>query len=299
MEEPLRRTISAAGKVADPKITTVELSAGLIDYVDTLGDGPTIVLLHGVLMNDTVWRDVIAELAPAFRCVAPTLPLGAHRHPMRAGADLSIDSIALLVAEFLERLDLHDVTLTMNDWGGPQLLVHHNRTERIGRLVLVACEAFDNFPPGVPGYRLAKLATTPGGFGLQSRLMRSAAVRRSMAATLAKHPVPDEMLRDWFGPFIQDREVRRELRSYCQSVPLDSGRNWSAALARFDKPALVVWAPEDQMMPAQHGRRLAELLPQGQLVEIEDSYTVIPLDQPRQLVDAIRAFIASTADQRR
>ena len=129
--------------------------------------------------------------------------------------------------------------------------------------------------------------------------MRSAAVRRSTAATLAKHPVPDEMLRDWFGPFIQDREVRRELRSYCQSVPLDSGRNWSAALARFDKPALVVWAPEDQLMPPQHGRRLAELLPQGQLVEIEDSYTVIPLDQPRQLVDAIRAFIASTADQRR
>lgn len=298
MEEPVQQTISAAGKVADPKITTVELSAGPIDYVDTGGDGPTIVLLHGVLMNDTLWRDVIAELAPAFRCVAPTLPLGAHRHPMRARADLNIDSIALLVAEFLERLDLHDVTLTMNDWGGPQLLVYHNRTERIGRLVLVACEAFDNFPPGVPGYRLAKLATTPGGFGLQSLLMRSAAVRRSIAATLAKHPVPDEMLCDWFGPFIQDREVRRELRSYCQSVPLDSGRNWSAALARFDKPALVVWAPQDQMMPPQHGRRLAELLPQGQLVEIEDSYTVIPLDQPRQLADAIRAFIASTADQR-
>jgi len=52
-------------------------------------------------------------------------------------------------------------------------------------------------------------------------------------------------------------------------------------------------------MPPQHGRRLAELLPQGQLVEIEDSYTVIPLDQPGRLVDAIRAFIASTVDQRR
>ena len=121
----MQRTISAAGKVADPKVTTVELSAGPIDYVDTGGDGPTIVLLHGVLMNDTVWRGVIAELGPAFRCVAPTHPLGAHRHPMRAKANLSIDSIALLVAEFLERLDLGDVTLTMNDWGGPQLLAYH------------------------------------------------------------------------------------------------------------------------------------------------------------------------------
>jgi pimeloyl-ACP methyl ester carboxylesterase len=51
---------------------------------------------------------------------------------MRPGADLSIDAIALLVAEFLERLDLHDVTLIMNDWGGPQLLVDHGRTERTG-----------------------------------------------------------------------------------------------------------------------------------------------------------------------
>ena len=285
--------------ISDTQRGTINLSAGPIDYIDTGGDGPTVVLLHGVLMNETVWRDVIAELTLTFRCIAPTLPLGAHRQPMRAGADLSIDGIALLVAEFLERLDMQDVTLIMNDWGGPQLLVDHDRTERISHLVLVACEAFDNFPPGVPGRRLAKLAATRGGFGLQSLLLRSAAVRRSVAAALAKHPLPDAMLRDWFGPFTEDHQIRRDLRSYCLSVPLDTGRNWSAGLASFDKPALVVWAPEDQMMPPEHGRRLADLLPQGQLVEIADSYTVIPLDQPRQLADALRAFITSTADQSR
>lgn len=138
MDDLVRRTIREAVS-SDRQPTTIDLSEGPIDYVDTGGDGPTVVLLHGVLMNYTVWRDVIAELTPAFRCIAPTLPLGSHRQPMRAGADLSIDGIALLVAEFLERLDLQDVTLIMNDWGGPQLLVYHNRTERIGRLVLVAC----------------------------------------------------------------------------------------------------------------------------------------------------------------
>lgn len=282
--------------MSDVQSSTIDLSAGPIEYLDTGGDGPTIVLLHGVLMNHTVWRDVITELTPAFRCIAPTLPLGAHRKPMRPGSDLSIDGIALLGAEFLERLDLHDVTFIMNDWGGPQLLVDHGRTERISRLVLVACEAFDNFPPGRPGRRLGKLAAVPGGLGLQSLLMRSAAVRRSVATALVKHPVPDVILRDWFQPFIKDRAIRQDLRRYCLSVPLDSGRNWSAGLASFDKPALVVWAPEDQMMPRDHGRRLAELLPKGQLVEIEDSYTVIALDQPRQLADAVRAFISSTAD---
>jgi pimeloyl-ACP methyl ester carboxylesterase len=246
-------------------------------------------------MNNTVWRRVMAELTPALRCVAPTLPLGAHRQPMRPGADLSIDGIALLVAEFLERLDLSDVALVLNDWGGPQLLVDHRRTERIGRLVLVACEAFDNFPPGAPGRRLAKLAANRGGFALQSLLMRFPAVRQSVARALAKHPVSDEMLRDWFRPFARDARVRQDLRTYCLSVPLDSGRNWSSGLAEFEKPALVVWAPEDQMMPAEHGRQLADLLPDGRLVEIEDSYTLVPLDQPQRLAGALRSFIASTA----
>jgi pimeloyl-ACP methyl ester carboxylesterase len=276
-------------------VRTVDLTAGPIDYVDTGGDGPTVVLLHGVLMNNTVWRRVMAELTPALRCVAPTLPLGAHRQPMRPGADLSIDGIALLVAEFLERLDLSDVALAMNDWGGPQLLVDHRRTERIGRLVLVACEAFDNFPPGAPGRRLARLAATRGGFALQSLLMRFGAVRQSVARALAKHPVSDEMLRDWFRPFARDARVRQDLRTYCLSVPLDSGRNWSSGLADFEKPALVVWAPEDQMMPAEHGRQLADLLPDGRLVEIEDSYTLVPLDQPQRLAGALRSFTASTA----
>jgi pimeloyl-ACP methyl ester carboxylesterase len=60
-------------------------------------------------------------------------------------------------------------------------------------------------------------------------------------------------------------------------------------------PALVVWAPEDQMMPAEHGRQLADLLPDGHLVEIEDSYTLVPLDQQQPLAGALRSFIASTA----
>ena len=44
-------------------------------------------------------------------------------------------------------------------------------------------------------------------------------------------------------------------------------------------------------MPPEHGRRLAEILPEGRLVEIADSYTLIPLDQPGELAASIRAFM--------
>jgi hypothetical protein len=96
----------------------IELSAGTIEYSDTGGDGPVIVLLHGLMMDASLWDGPIADLSAGYRCVAPTLPLGAHRRAMHAGADLSLPGIARLVAEFLDRLDLRDVTLVGNDTGG-------------------------------------------------------------------------------------------------------------------------------------------------------------------------------------
>ena len=61
-------------------------------------------------------------------------------------------------------------------------------------------------------------------------------------------------------------------------------------LASFDRPSLVVWASRDRVMPPEHGRRLAEILPQGHLIEIADSYTLIPQDQPARLAEVIRGF---------
>ena len=109
----LRRSASSSRQRVE-----IELSAGTIEYEDTGGDGPVIVLLRGLLMDASLWDDVIAELSADHRCIAPTLPLGAHRHAMHADADLSPHGLARLVAEFLDRLDLDDVTLVGNDTGG-------------------------------------------------------------------------------------------------------------------------------------------------------------------------------------
>jgi pimeloyl-ACP methyl ester carboxylesterase len=48
-------------------------------------------------------------------------------------------------------------------------------------------------------------------------------------------------------------------------------------------------------MPPEHGRRLAVLLPQAQLIQIEDSYTLIPLDQPARLAQRIADFTRAPA----
>ncbi|QYN19889.1 alpha/beta fold hydrolase [Amycolatopsis sp. DSM 110486] len=271
---------------------TIELSAGPIDYVDTGGPGPVVVFTHGFPMNETQWRKVVPLLA-GYRCVLPTLPLGAHRKPMRRDADLSQRGQALLLGEFLERLGLADVTLVLNDWGGPQFLVSEGRADRVGRLVLVACEAFDNFPPP-PARPLARLAEVPGGVWLLMRLLRTKFFRHNEKTYggLAKHGIPDTVLDDWFAPATRDRAIRRDLAKFAVSTPgHDVLLRWTARLSDFDRPVLVVWAPEDRMMPVPHGRRLAELFPGGRLVEIADSWTLVPEDQPDRLAEVLRKFL--------
>ena len=137
-------------------------SAGLM-YSDTGGDGPVVVFLHGVLMNGTLWDVVVAGLRDGYRCIVPELPFGAHRTPMPDNADLTLGSLAKMVAGLLVELDLRDVMLVCNDWGGAQLVISPGGSDRVAGLVLVSCEAFDNYPPGLPGRLLCLNASLPGG----------------------------------------------------------------------------------------------------------------------------------------
>jgi pimeloyl-ACP methyl ester carboxylesterase len=275
----------------------VELSAGIIEYEDTGGSGPVIVLLHGLLMDGSLWRHVVADLRLDHRCVVPTLPLGGHRKPMRREADLSIQGHARLVGELLERLDLSDVTLIGSDLCVAQFVALGDGAERVGRLVLCSQEAFDNVPPGLPGLCLGLAAKVPGGLNAALQPLRLRPLRR-LPLTLgwmSTRPVPDEIMDAWLRPALTQRAIRRDLRKYARGAK-QVRRDLLAATERlhsFERPALVVWASEDRVMPPEHGRRLADLLPRGQLVEIPDSYTLIPEDQPGPLARAIRQFVDS------
>jgi len=274
----------------------VELSAGTVEYTDTGGDGPVVVLLHGLLMDGTLWDEVVAEVGGELRCVRPTLPLGGHRIPMHPDADLSLHGIAMLVGEFMDALDLREVTLVLNDWGGAQILVSEGRTERIARLVLTSCEAFDNYPPGIPGRAIGTAARVPGGLTLMTRLLRSRLVRRAPASWswMAKR-LPHDLLDAWFAPATSQRAIRRDLRRYCLSIPpRRTLLAWAERMRTFTGPVLVAWAKEDRLMPPRHGRELAALFTDSRLVEIADSYTLIPIDQPSLLARTLVDFIAET-----
>lgn len=282
--------MSISHELGEPR--TVEVPAGTIAYRER-GSGPPVVFVHGVAVNGDLWRRVAPPLARDHRCITPDLPFGSHAHPLRPDADLSLPGMARIVADLLTALDLDDVTIVANDTGGAvaQWLAGHH-AERIGRLVLTSCDAFEKFPP-TPQRYLLWAARLPALMWLvawtaQFRFVQRLPTAYGWATTRAPEPA---VMRSYTDQVRRRPGVRRDLIRLLRAVEQRHTFEAAEALRTFDKPALVLWADSDRLFPREHGRRLAELLPQGRFALIDSSRTFIPEDQPDQLVAAVRAFL--------
>jgi pimeloyl-ACP methyl ester carboxylesterase len=271
----------------------IQLSAGTIRYADTGGDGPVIVFVHGLLATGALWSAVVPLLAGDARCIVPELPLGAHKQPMKPDADLSPRSVARLIAELMEKLDLSDVTLVGNDTGGAicQLLVTEH-PERVGRLVLTPCDAFEHFfPPAFKPMQWA--AKVPGGLSFTIRPARIRAIRNSPLGFgwLSKRGIPDEAIEDAFATYFGNPAVRRDTEKFVRAVSKKDTLAAAERLRDFDRPVLLAWAREDKFFKVKLAERLLERLPNGRLELIDDSYTFVSIDQPERLAELLREFV--------
>ena len=273
-------------------VDTVTLPGGKIAYSEQ-GAGPPVVFVHGLLVNANLWRKVVPLVADAgFRCLAPTLPLGAHQLPMAADADLTPPGLAKLIDDFLGALDLTDVTIVANDSGGAltQILMA-NHPARVGRVVLTPCDAFEEFFPK-PFDDLTRMIRRPGAPWLLSRALQLPAVQRlpNSFGWLAKHGIPDEIMAAYVRPCRDSPAIRRDLKRFL--IGVNSRHTVAAAekLPAFTKPVLLVRATEDKIFRASLFDRLAAVLPDARLVEVADSWTFVSEDQPAELARLIVDF---------
>jgi pimeloyl-ACP methyl ester carboxylesterase len=269
----------------------VEVAGGRIRYHES-GTGPPVVLAHGLLVNANLWRKVVPRLAPDFRCIVLDLPLGGHNLPVPE-ADLSPPGLAGIIADAIEGLGLEGVTLVGNDTGGALCqLVATRRPQRLGRLVLTSCDAFDTFPPPLFKWALAP-ARLPGPAPiLLFAPLRFRAPRRLPFAFgwVAKRPIDRRAEDSYLFPALTEGAIRNDLRRVLKGLDPAYTREAADRLKQFDLPTLIAWARDDRFFPPSDAERLASLVPDGRLEWIEDSYTFTPEDQPERLSELVAAF---------
>ena len=268
---------------------------GTIRYRE-LGTGEPILLVHGLLTNGELWGEVAPLLAKDFRVIVPDWPLGSHSIPLKPGADLSPLGLARIIADFMSELGLENVTLVGNDTGGAicQLVaVHH--PERLGRLVLTPCDAYENFLP--PAFRpLQALARIPGAMFVLAQSMRPSVARRlPIAYGWVTKRADDALTRSWIAPALSSPAIRRELASILTGISNHYTLQAAEHFGEFTKPVLIAWAPEDRFFKLRYGERLAAAFPDAHLELIEDSYTFVPIDQPERTANLIAAFAREPA----
>lgn len=271
------------------------LSTGTARYFENgPSDGPVVVFVHGLLVNADLWRKVLPDMVAAgLHTYTVDWPLGSHSIPV-PDADLTPPGVADLIAEFLEALDLNDVTIVANDTGGAITQVLMTRhPERIGSVVLASCDAFERFFP--PTFApLPVLAHVPGFLAVLTQAVRVPVIQRLPVAFgwVAKRLPPREVVTSYLAPSRHNRAIRKDLTRFLKGVNRRHTLAAAEKLPAFDKPVLLAWASEDKLFPLSLAERLAAKLPHATIVEIADSYTFIPEDQPAELAGHVIEFVA-------
>ncbi|HEX3509920.1 MAG TPA: alpha/beta hydrolase [Solirubrobacteraceae bacterium] len=291
---PLARLLAHPIQEEDP-MKELTLAQGTIRYRES-GNGSPIVLVHGLLANGELWRDVAPLLAADHRVIVPDWPLGSQDLPLNPDADVSPPAMAQLIADFIEALDLRDVTLVGNDTGGALCqMAAVSHPERLGRLVLTPCDAYEHFPP--PAFApLVAIARVPGAVNLILQASRLRAVRRlpNTYGLLTMQP-HDDLTAAFVTPARRNVEVRRQTARFLTGFDKRHTLAAAARFAEFEKPVLIAWARDDRFFTLADGERLARDFPNARLEVLDDCRTFMMLDRPKELAELIAAFAREPA----
>ena len=277
---------------ASNALREIRLSQGVIGYRDE-GDGPVIVFVPGLLANATLWRHVVPPLSQRFRCVVPELPLGGHSMPMDRDADQTPPGIAQLLAEFMDALDLPDVTLIGNDTGGAicQIAIA-NHPERIGRLILTNCDAYEAFfPPLLRPFSFGARVFGERFTGALAIALRYRPAQRLLLWAVAKRRMDDATLDAYFASFVRNPGVRRDTARFLASVSNRYTLEAARSFPSFRRPVLIVWGTDDFVFGSRLARRLQRDFANVQLEFVPGSRAFVPEDRPDELVSRTMRFM--------
>lgn len=261
-----------------------------------LGDGPPLLLVHGLMTSGYSWRFVVEPLAARFRVIVPDL-VGAGRSD-KPDLPYTPEALATWLGELMRALGIRGCPIVGNSLGGYLALgLALREPDACGRVVNI-------HSPGVPDARLRALhaaLSIPGA--------------RALLAALAGRD-PERWAHRNVHYFDEGLKSREEAREYGAALASPGGtRAFARYLAEtiapgpmahlvreleqrkteglpFPVPVLLIYAREDPMVPPRVGERLQTLLPGSELVWLEDSSHFPQVDSPERLLEAMLPFLS-------
>ena len=266
----------------------------------TAGEGPVLLLIHGMAGSATTWKHVMPALCRRFCVVAPDMP--GHGESAKGAGDYSLGNLASSLRDLLVALGHERATIVGQSLGGGVAMqLAYQFPERCERLVLVSSGGL-----GREVNALLRVLSLPGAEALLS-VGCSAPIQRTIerAAALASRvglrpePVVEELWRSYAS--LADPETRqsflRTLRAVIdgrgQAVSASSRLHLAAAC-----PTLIIWGGADPIIPVEHAHEAHAAIP-GSRLEIFEGVGHFPhVEAPARFVEVLETFIDATAPAR-
>ena len=263
-----------------------ESSVGAVHYIDE-GQGRPILFCHGQPTWSFLYRNIVIELQDRFRCIAIDLPgFGLSVRP--EGYGYTPKEHAGVLGELVDHLELNDLVVMGQDWGGPIILsVAAARADRVSGIVL----GNTWFWSGAEYFQFRSFSKLLSTSFMQRRIVEKNFFVERMMPRLAATKLSDEVMAHYRG--VQPTpEARRGLGEFPKQLIAASA--WLAELSEAvvtnlgSKPALLVWGMKDMGFRAKaFVPRIQETFPDHVLVELPHARHYIQEDAPGEIARAI------------
>ena len=260
------------------------------------GEGPTILLIHGIAGSSTTWKAVMPALAEHYTVIAPDL-LG-HGQSAKPRGDYSLGAYASGIRDLLTVLEKERVSLVGHSLGGGVAMQFaYQFPEWAERLVLVASGGL-----GKEVSPLLKAVTMPGAeyvlsLLLHPRIREAAEWPGSVARRVGWRP-GDTLSEVWRSyTTLTDRHAQMAFVHTVRSVIDVAGQRVSAHDRLYlaaAVPTLIVWGDHDRIIPVDHAYRAADAIPGARLEILEGAGHFVPWRDADRFLAVLEDFLKST-----
>ena len=288
MSDARKSTRSTGGEPIERQVHT---ACGPVGYLDTGGDLPVALFVHGVATGSTLWRNAIPLLADQRRCIAVDLPLHG-RTPGAPDQRFTLNAMADFLTDFCDALGLSELDLIGNDTGGAICQVFAVReAKRLRTFTLTNCDTQGNLPPKafLPTVWLARLRLlAPMGRMLRKNIGRA---RKRMFATTYQNVnhVPEDVVRGWVEPIFGNRQAAQRFQGWLAAMNDRELVEIEPELQRLHVPTLLVWGTGDPFFKLRHAERLRDTIAgASEIVEIPGGKLFFPDERAEEFASAVR-----------